>query len=127
MQAAMAARAISRVAPKKYWGYLDYVFKNQEEISKRPFDGFLTEYLQDHDIDAAAVQKIYASKTERAQLLDQVSRAFSIGIAATPTYIVNGQMMGFGPEGNFTIDAIKNALGLPLGTAAAKKEPKKGK
>jgi protein-disulfide isomerase len=120
LQAALAARAINRVAPKKYWAYLDHVFKNQEEISKRPFDTFLQEYLEDHDIDKAAVQKIYGSKTERTALLEQVSRAFSVGIQSTPTYIVNGQMNGFGPEGEFTMNAIKNALGLPLGTAAAK-------
>jgi protein-disulfide isomerase len=120
LQAALAARAINRVAPKKYWAYLDHVFKNQEEISKRPFDTFLQEYLEDHDIDKAAVQKIYGSKTERTALLEQVSRAFSVGIQSTPTYIVNGQMVGFGPEGEFTMNAIKTALGLPLGTAAAK-------
>ena len=45
-------------------------------------------------------------------LLDQVSRAFSVGIASTPTYIVNGQIMGFGPEGKFTEKAIKDALGV---------------
>jgi protein-disulfide isomerase len=120
VQAAMAARAINRVAPKKYWAYVDYVFKNQEEIGKRPFDKVLQEYLQDNDIDPAAVQKIYSSKAERQALLEQVSRTFTIGVGATPTYIVNGQMMGFGPEGNFTIDAIKSALGLPTGTAATK-------
>lgn len=123
LQAAMAARAIQRVAPKKYWAYVDYMFKNQEEIGKQPFDKFLQNYLEDHDIDAAAVQKIYASKAERQALLEQVSRAFSIGVAATPTYIINGQMMGFGPEGSFTIDAIKRELGVSAGAAP----PKKGK
>jgi len=120
MQAAMAARAIQRVAPKKYWDYVDYVFKNQEEIGKQQFDKVLQNYLEDNDLDLAAVQKIYASKAERQALLEQVSRAFSMGIASTPTYIINGQMMGFGPKGNFTIDAIKAAMGLPKGTAAAK-------
>lgn len=121
LQAAMAARAINRVAPAKYWDYVDYVFKNQEEVGKQQFDKFLQGYLEDHDIDAAAVQKIYSSKSERQALLDQVSRAFSMGVAATPTFIVNGQMMGFGPEGNFTIDAIKRALGLPVTSAAPAK------
>jgi protein-disulfide isomerase len=120
IQAAMAARAIQRVAPKKYWAYVDYVFNNQEDIGKQNFDKWLSDYLEDHDIDKVAVQKIYGSKSEREALLDQVSRVFSVGVAATPTYIVNGQMMGFGPEGTFTIDAIKKELGLPTGTAATK-------
>ncbi len=110
--AAMAARAIQKVAPTKYWAYVDYVFKHQEEIGKQDFDKFIKDYCQDHDIDWAAVQKIYASKAERQALLEQVSRAFAAGIASTPTFIVNGQVMGFGPEGTYTIESIKSALGI---------------
>jgi protein-disulfide isomerase len=109
--AAMGARALQRVAPAKYWQYVDYVFKNQEAIGKRKFDDVFKEFADDNDLDFAALQKIYASKTERQALLDQVSRAFAAGIASTPTFIVNGQIMGFGPEGAFTIEAIKNAVG----------------
>lgn len=122
--AAMGARALQRVAPKKYWEYVDYVFKNQETIGKRPFDEVFKDYVEDHDIDWAAVQKIYSSKTERAALLDQVSRAFAAGINSTPTFIVNGQIMGFGPEGSFTIEAIKSAIGATPATAPAKKKGK---
>ena len=65
-------------------------------------------------------QKIYSSKTERQALLDQVSRAFAAGIASTPTFIVNGQIMGFGPDGAFTIDAIKSAVGAATPVATKK-------
>ncbi len=117
--AAMGARAIQRVAPAKYWAYVDHVFKNQESITKlASFDKFLQEYAEDHDIDWAAINKIYSSKAERQVLLDQVSKAFSLGIAATPTFMVNGQLMGFGPDGTFTVDAIKKALGVPVAAAA---------
>lgn len=119
--AAMGARAIQRVAPTKYWQYVDYVFKNQETIGKRKFDDVIKEFAEDHDLDWAALQKIYSSKPERQTLLDQVSRAFAAGIASTPTFIVNGQIMGFGPEGAFTIEAIRNAVGAP---APAKKTGK---
>ena len=125
--AAMGGIAIQRVAPKAYWEYVDYVFKNQEAIGKRKFDDVFKEYVEDHDLDAAALQKIYNSKTERAALLDQVSRAFAVGIASTPTFIVNGQIMGFGPEGTFTIDAIRTAVGMAPGAkpAPAKKKTSK--
>lgn len=121
LPAAMGARAIQRVAPAKYWQYVDYVFKNQETIGKRKFDEVLKEFAEDHDVNWTALQKVYASKTERQTLLDQVSRAFAAGIASTPTFIVNGQIMGFGPEGAFTIDAIRSAVGAP---APAKKTGK---
>ncbi len=45
-------------------------------------------------------------------MLEQVSRAFDMGVNSTPTYIINGQIMGFGPSGSFTIAEIKHALGV---------------
>ena len=122
IQAAMGARAIQRVAPSKYWAYVDHVFKNQEAIGKRKFDEFFKEYLEDNDLDSAAINKIYTSKTERQALLDQVSRAFGIGIASTPTFIVNGQILGFGPDGAFTIEQIQSALGVKAKAAAPAKK-----
>lgn len=117
--AALGARAIQRVAPAKYWTYVDYVFKNQEAIGKQPFDKVIQDFAEDNDISWAAIRPIYTSKAERQALLDQVSRAYSLGIASTPTFIVNGQVMGFGPSGEFTLEAIRNAIGTP---AAAKKK-----
>ena len=75
-------------------------------------------FAEDNDLDWTALQKIYSSKTERQALLDHISRAFASGIASTPTFIVNGQIMGFGPDGTFTIEAIKSALGAPAQKAA---------
>ena len=73
--------------------------RTRKSIGKRKFDDVLKEWMEDNDIDWAAMSKIYNSKTERQALLDQVSRAFAVGIAATPTFVVNGQIMGFGPDG----------------------------
>jgi protein-disulfide isomerase len=121
--AAAGARAIQKVAPAKYWTYVDYIFKNQEEIGKRSFDTVIQEFAEDHDIDFNAIKPIYASRSERQAILDQVSRAYSLGIASTPTFVVNGQIMGFGPEGTFTVEAIKGAIGAatPAKSGAAKK------
>jgi len=121
--AAMGARALQKVAPNKYWAYVDYVFKNQEQIGKRKIDDVVREWMEDNDVDWKEIAKIYSSKAERQALLDHVSRAFAVGVAATPTFVVNGQIMGFGPEGTFTMDAIKSAVGAT--TAAPAKKPAK--
>jgi protein-disulfide isomerase len=113
LPAAVGARAIQRVAPSKYWAYVNFVFENQDAITKSgSFDKTLQNFCEDHDIDWKKVEKIYRSPAERAQMLDQVSRAFDTGVNSTPTYIINGQIMGFGPSGSFTIAAIKQAIGL---------------
>ena len=114
MDAALGARAIARVAPKQYWSYVDFVFGNQDAIvnSKQPFLKVLREFSEDHDISWPAVEKIVKSPAERIAVLDQVSRAFDIGVNSTPTYIVNGQVLGFGPEGTYTIEQLKKAIGV---------------
>jgi protein-disulfide isomerase len=123
--AALGARALQKVAPNKYWAYVDYIFKNQEQIGKRKIDDVVREWMQDNDVDWAAVQKTYNSKAERQAILDQVSRAFAVGIVATPTFMVNGQILGFGPDGSFTFDAINNALGVAPAKKPAPAKPSK--
>ncbi|PYQ29700.1 MAG: hypothetical protein DMF57_16405 [Acidobacteria bacterium] len=111
--AALGARAIHNVAPGKYWSYVNFIFENQETIEKAPlFDTVLQNFCEDHDIDWKSVERIYRSPEERNALLEQVSRMFDNGIVSTPTYIINGQIMGFGPDGKFTIRALKQAIGV---------------
>jgi protein-disulfide isomerase len=112
LAAALGARALAKVAPAKYWSYANFVFENQETIGKQPFDKILQNFCEDNDVNWKAVEKIYRSPIEKRALIDQVGRAFDNGILSTPTYIINGQILGFGPEGTFTIDAIKKALGV---------------
>lgn len=109
--AALGARAIQRVAPAKYWSYVDFIFKMQETITKASYDKVLQDFCSDNDIDWKAVEKIYKAPAERAAVLEQVSRAFDNSIISTPTYIINGQAVGYGPEGTFTLDMIKKAVG----------------
>lgn len=111
LNAALGARALEKVAPKKYWDYVNFVFSNQEAIEQIPFDTVLKNFTEDHDINWPAVEKIYRSPAERAALVDQVSRIIDLGINSTPTYIINGQIMGYGPEGKFTIESVKKAIG----------------
>jgi protein-disulfide isomerase len=113
LPAAAGARAIAKLAPAKYWDYVNFVFENQEAIGKAgSFDKTLQNFCEDHDIDWKKVQKIYRSPSDRSVILEQVSRAFDTGVNSTPTYIINGQIMGFGPSGAYTIAAIKQALGV---------------
>jgi protein-disulfide isomerase len=130
LYAALGARAVNKVAPARYWDYVNFVFGNQETIgqeftSKSEFDTVLKDFCSDHEIDYAKVEKIYKSPQERAQLMEQVSNAFDNGINSTPTYIINGQVMGYGPEGTFTINSIRQVLGLPPEAAPKPETPAK--
>jgi protein-disulfide isomerase len=119
--AAMGARAINKVAPAKYWDYVNYIFDNQEQIEARTsFDAVFKEYIEDRDMNWAAIEKIYRSKSEKQALMDQVGRAFDAGIFSTPTFIVNGQLLNFG-EGTYATEVMRTAVGAPAAKPAAKK------
>jgi hypothetical protein len=97
---------------------VNFIFGNQETIDKtasgnpQAFDKVLQNFCEDRDINWKAVEQLYRSPAEKTALLEQVSRAFDNGIVSTPTYIINGQIMGYGPDGKFTIAAIKRAIGV---------------
>lgn len=110
--AALGARAIQKVAPAKYWDYVNFIFKMQDNITRATYDKVLQDFCSDNDIDWKAVEKIYKSPAERTAILEQVSRAFDNSIISTPTYIINGQAVGYGPEGTFTMQMVKKALGV---------------
>ena len=110
VQAALGARAIQKVAPAKYWSYVDSVFKNQETLTQSTFDRFIENWADDNDVNWTAVAKIYRSESERKALLDLVSRLFAAGVNSTPTFIVNGQPLGFG-SGAYAVQFMKETLG----------------
>ena len=121
--AALVARGIQRVAPAKYWAYVDQVFKNQEKLSATTFDTFAKNFVEDNDISWPAIEKIYRSPSERTALLDQVSRAFAIGVTSTPTFIINGQPIGFG-DGTYAEETLKRAIGSATATPTKKSAKK---
>jgi protein-disulfide isomerase len=120
LRGAMAARALQRVAPAKYWDFVDFAFKNQETIGKSDFDKVFRDWCADHEIQWSAVEKLYNSDSERKALLEQVSHAFDNGILSTPTLFVNGQQIGFAEGGEYTLNALKTAItGKPVTSVKA--------
>lgn len=100
-EAAMGARAISKVAPAKYWDYVDYMFTNQEIINPSNVTQMIQSFCEDQNIDWKKIAPLYNSKTDRKALLLQISHAYDNGVLATPTYIVNGQNVFFGTDGDY--------------------------
>ncbi|MGZ4778451.1 MAG: DsbA family protein [Thermoanaerobaculia bacterium] len=125
LPAALGARAIQRIEPDKYWTYVDFMFGNQEAIGQQPFDTVLKQFAQDHDMNWGAIEAIYKSPAEQQAVIQQVERAFDNNVNSTPTFILNGQVLSFGPEGSYAIDAIKSALGMPITPVVKKTAAKK--
>jgi len=124
IEAAMGARAIQKVAPQHYWSYVDFMFKNQEEITAKNFAETFRNFLSDHDIDPKKIEPAFKSKSDREELLRQISRAYDNGIYATPTFIVNGQNIFYGSQADFVFQYISALLPKSAGKPAPKAPPK---
>lgn len=99
MRASQAAVSIQKLAPEHYWGFVDYIFANQPTITAATIDEVVRDYVTGVGIDWTKFEKQYESKALRSDLNDQVGRAFSNGIFATPTFLVNGRSIFYGPGG----------------------------
>lgn len=91
LQASLAARAIQKVAPAKYWKYVDYIFSNQGEINAGNVERFIKDFAEDNEIDWKKLEPSYRSAAEKKALIEQASRMLDNQIFGTPTFIVNGQ------------------------------------
>ncbi len=97
--AAMAGRAIYRQKPDAYWDYKKQVYSNQDKLTTFTFDDFARGFAQDHELDMKRYGADIASAEVRDELLKSVGAAFSNGVRATPTYMVNGMFVDAGDEG----------------------------
>jgi protein-disulfide isomerase len=110
LDAALAARAIHRLAPKLYWQFVDHIFDNQMAITSAHLESFVKDFAENNDIDWKKVRAITKSPAERKVLIRQVERINDLGILATPTYIVNGREIFYGHEGTHLKQHLESLL-----------------
>lgn len=88
--AAMAGRAIHRQNADLFWDYKKQVYENQDRLNPFVFDDFARKFAEDHGLDMKRYEADAASQAVREELLEGVGAAFSNGVRATPTFMVNG-------------------------------------
>ena len=110
LQAALAARAIQKIAPQHYWTFVDHIFDNQGVINKTIIDTVVRDFVEDKEIGWKRFEPLYRSSSERTALLNQIAATYENGIFATPTFIVNGQIVGYGTDGEYVKKVIESAI-----------------
>lgn len=111
LRASLAARAIQKLQPSVYWDYVDFIFRNQAELTKATIDTRIDEFLQDHDVAVAPIRKFMNDSAEKRALIEQVGRLYSAEIYATPTILINGQKVMWNRDSTFAFEHIESLLG----------------
>lgn len=111
LDAALAARAVQKVAPARYWEFVDLIFVNQPAITKANVQQMMAGFAEDLAIDWRKVTTEASRPENRQALLTQTGKAFDQGIYGTPTFIINGRIMFYDNDAKYIQDRIKQLLG----------------
>ncbi len=111
LYAALGARAVQKVAPEHYWEYVNYMFHNQEDITRANVDDMIKAFAGMVDIPWKKLESVYRSPAERKALMEQVAREYDSAIFATPTYIVNGRNVYYGHDGDYLHSYLNSLVG----------------
>jgi protein-disulfide isomerase len=108
--AALASRAIQQIAPAQYWNYVDYVFGNQPVLKKNNIERAIREFAEDNGIEWKTLSAAMGSAPGKKELLAQVTRFYDNGIYGTPTFLVNGQVVFYGNDGDHLRSHLESLL-----------------
>lgn len=89
-----AAAAYCAADQGKFWEYHDLLFANQNGENSGDFTSKrLFAFADRLGLDASVFKSCYNSGKYRQQVLDDLARGQSLGVTATPTFVVNGTLV----------------------------------
>ncbi|MBZ5506443.1 MAG: DsbA family protein [Acidobacteriia bacterium] len=124
MRAAVDAQCLAQQDSEAYWEFSDYVHTHQQEITQKnnalaagtasPLDLVAKDVAQKHGVNAAALQACLTAQ-DKSQVEASMREGQALGISATPTIFVNGQMT----EGVLSAEQLRALLDRVLSESAA--------
>jgi protein-disulfide isomerase len=97
-ESARAAEASYCAADQgKFWEYHDIIFENVGTATTQPLaDGRLIQYAEALNLDVETFRSCLNDNTYRRQVQDDLTYKRQVGITGTPTFNVNGRLVGRG-------------------------------
>jgi protein-disulfide isomerase len=108
--ASAIGRAIWRQNPEVFWKYKKATYASQSDLNAFTIDQFGRGFAEDNGLDMKRFDEDVVSEPLRKEILDGLGTAFTIQVAATPTYIVNGTIVAFGADGGNLIAHVEKLL-----------------
>lgn len=108
--AALMGRAIWKQNPQAFWQYKKEIYENQESLNAFTLEDFARGFAKEQGLDVSRYEADVASATLRNEILNSVGAARSLQINATPSFLVNGEMVVPGEDGKNLIAAVRAKL-----------------
>lgn len=97
--ASVIGRAIHRQKPELFWEWKDAVYRNQADLNPFSIDMFGRNFAQDNGLDMERYDADVNAEDLHKEILDGAGVAYTIHVAATPTFIVNDRFVASGTGG----------------------------
>lgn len=110
MAASTAGQAILKLAPAKYWDYVDYMFKRQPDLTAATVETAIQDFAEGHELDWPAIRKEMRSPQARRAQTARLGALFSHGIFGTPKVLVNGRITPHDRTGVTVMEYIEKLL-----------------
>lgn len=97
--AALMGRAIYKQSPAAFWEYKEAIYSNQDKLNNFALEDFVNAFVADHDLDQKRFAKDISSEELKQEIVNSIAGAYSVPVLATPTYLVNGELVSPGKDG----------------------------
>lgn len=108
--AAVGGRAVHRQNPQLFWKYRDFIYANQADLNAFTLDERIRGFAEDNGLDLKKFEADVASPAVREEVLQSVGAAFSLGLQATPSFLVNGIFVYPGKDGSNLETLVRELL-----------------
>ena len=92
--AAEASHCIGDGNPGAFWAFHDWIFEHQGEVSEANLREKTTAFAATQKLDASQVGACLDSHTKAAEVKESLKAGEGLGIQQTPTFFLNGRMIG---------------------------------
>jgi protein-disulfide isomerase len=89
--ASMVGRCVFREAPAAFWGYHNWVYEHQAEITPETLKSKALGWAETNKIDAAKLGQCIDTKATEKEVDRSIAEGRALGISGTPTIFINGR------------------------------------
>ena len=92
-EAAIVGRCIQRQEPAAFWAYHDWIFENQNAITKDNLRDKAVEQAKASGVDAIKLTGCLSDESAAAEVEAALGEGRAVGVSSTPTLFVNGRQL----------------------------------
>jgi protein-disulfide isomerase len=91
--AAICGRCVFRQNPQAYWGFHDWIFDKQQEITADNLKSKVLEFAESKSLDTLQLTRCIDNRSTEAEVDKSMAEGLALGLDRTPTIFLNGRKL----------------------------------